>query len=41
MVRLLAGDPSTLRAGTPVRVSFVRSGIEGEDGEILPVFEVV
>jgi uncharacterized OB-fold protein len=40
MVRLLAADPSALRAGLPVRARFVRSGAEGEYGETLPVFEV-
>jgi hypothetical protein len=42
MVRLLAEDPSALRAGTAVRARFVRSGAaEDADAEVLPVFEPV
>lgn len=38
MVRLL-GDPTTLRAGDPVRARFVASGTDTEAGAVLPVFQ--
>jgi uncharacterized OB-fold protein len=41
MVRLLADDPASLRAGAPVRVRFVPSGSVDESGEVLPVFEPI
>jgi uncharacterized protein len=42
MVRLLADGSAGLRAGTPVRVRFVRSGApDDENAEVIPVFEAV
>lgn len=40
MVRLIVDDPGRLRAGLPVRVRYLRSGVGDDHGEIVPLFEM-
>lgn len=39
MVRLLTDSPEQLRSGIRVRVRFLRSGGEDDNGQVVPVFE--
>ncbi|CQD17677.1 acyl dehydratase [Mycobacterium lentiflavum] len=39
MVRLLVDDASRLQVGDPVRVRYIRSGADEEEGDVVPVFE--